>query len=902
MKKLLSLILAALMLTAAAASVFSASFPFTDVKESRWSYNAVKYAYTSKYMDGVGGGKFDPAGAMTRGMVVTVLYRMEGSPEVEFRPDFSDVKDGKYYSDAVIWAKDNNIVNGVSEGVFDPSGKITREQLAAMMYRFSAYKNYNPMLVGDIEKFPDGDKTHSYAKDPLNWATGMGLVTGVKSGDGDLLDPRGSATREQFATILMRFDSTYPVKYNDPVVQSHYTEKEYPLVTDADIYVSPDGNDSDPGDFDHPIATFARAVEMVRSLKATVTDRSIVVAFKAGEYHEDNITMTAEDSGTKEHPVIYCGYGDGEAVITGGAIIRAEQFEPVDENKRGWFDPEAVDKIKKVNVGEILPSFNAKDVIFGDDGVLWVARFPDKYDDGTDHLLLYAGSTVSENEIRISNPAMKRRVQNTYHTIEGLQLYGYLTTGWYKDTLDTAGYTEDPETHDFDFWIPHPETARLGDLRYKDTGIYPEFPWWIYHESCFFNMSEDLNAKGEYWVDPDTLTLYVYDPHGTYTLPVKERAITMNGCDYVTFRGLSVTAYRDKILTASGVVGLTLDRCKFSVSTSTMPMQIWCRGGVTFDTKVTECTFNNFAGRVMEVSGGCGWGDMFSGRGNFLFDNNRVSNTNLVMEWNAAISVGGCDCAVLSHNEFEDCSYMAITYGGCNTVIEYNTFKHCVYNSQDCGVIYCGNAQGDWGNKIRYNLFYPILSEAHAVYLDDDEPAAEIYNNLFIDAGVCIHQGRSNNIHDNIFVHGGVSDVCGGVKEPINQYLETGDENILLNNDFYQRWKTFLNALDYDPDLKAKFFTAYPELSTLTLDVTRAGEPEFVLFPRNYIRNNRQFKDEIIDLNIDEEDTVGYIVREGNVCYKFTENPCFVNPSAGDYRIVDGSGFPDIRFEKIGRY
>ena len=324
MKRFFAFVLSILMLAGAGVAVLSAGgSPFTDVKETRWSCEAIKYAYDNKYMDGVGGGRFDPAGTMTRAMVVTVLWRMEGKPAVEFTEDFTDVKDGKYYSKAVIWAKNNEIVNGVSEGVFDPGGKITREQLAAMMYRFSEYKDYNPLKAGDLEKFPDGDRAHSYAKDPLSWATGVSLITGVKSGDGDLLDPRGNATREQFATILMRFDKTYPVMYNEAVVQSHYTEKEYPLVDNADIYVSPDGDDGATGDFDHPIATFAHAVEMVRTLKETVTDRSIVVAFKAGEYHEENITMTAEDSGTKEHPVIYCGYGDGEAVITGGAIIRA---------------------------------------------------------------------------------------------------------------------------------------------------------------------------------------------------------------------------------------------------------------------------------------------------------------------------------------------------------------------------------------------------------------------------------------------------------------------------------------------------------------------------------------------------------------------------------------------------
>ena len=111
--------------------------PFSDVKTSRWSYEAIKYAVNKGYMNGIGDGKFDPAGSMTRGMVVTVLYRREGSPAVTFRNDFSDVKAGKYYSDAVIWAKDEGIVNGITETTFEPNGKITREQLATMLSRFS---------------------------------------------------------------------------------------------------------------------------------------------------------------------------------------------------------------------------------------------------------------------------------------------------------------------------------------------------------------------------------------------------------------------------------------------------------------------------------------------------------------------------------------------------------------------------------------------------------------------------------------------------------------------------------------------------------------------------------------------------------------------------------------------
>ncbi|MBR3991337.1 MAG: S-layer homology domain-containing protein, partial [Clostridia bacterium] len=112
MKKIVTLLLTlSMMLGILVSAVSAGDFPFTDVKETRWSRKSIEYAYEMKYMDGVGDGKFDPAGTMTRAMAVTVLYRKEGSPAADFKADFTDVKAGKYYSNAVIWAKNNNIVN-----------------------------------------------------------------------------------------------------------------------------------------------------------------------------------------------------------------------------------------------------------------------------------------------------------------------------------------------------------------------------------------------------------------------------------------------------------------------------------------------------------------------------------------------------------------------------------------------------------------------------------------------------------------------------------------------------------------------------------------------------------------------------------------------------------------------
>ena len=137
MKKIIAFLL--VFVTAAgliALSVSADGSPFSDVSESRWSYEAIRYAFNRKYMKGTGENRFSPDGTMTRAMVVTVLHRMEGTPAQETAGGFSDVKAGSYYEAAVAWAKENGIVNGVSETRFNPDGKITREQLAAILFRF----------------------------------------------------------------------------------------------------------------------------------------------------------------------------------------------------------------------------------------------------------------------------------------------------------------------------------------------------------------------------------------------------------------------------------------------------------------------------------------------------------------------------------------------------------------------------------------------------------------------------------------------------------------------------------------------------------------------------------------------------------------------------------------------
>lgn len=174
---------------------------FTDIKKDDWHYNYVKYVYENNLMQGTGNG-FEPESKMTRAMLVTVLYRMANPEEKANNHNFADVPEGQWYSDAVAWAADNNIVKGVSENKFAPDEDITREQMALIIYRFAKMQGYDVTHKADISHFADTDDVSDWAVDSISWATKTELVNGTSE---TTLSPKATATRAQVAAILMRF-------------------------------------------------------------------------------------------------------------------------------------------------------------------------------------------------------------------------------------------------------------------------------------------------------------------------------------------------------------------------------------------------------------------------------------------------------------------------------------------------------------------------------------------------------------------------------------------------------------------------------------------------------------------------------------------------------------------------
>ena len=173
---------------------------FIDLDSNAWYNQALEYVLQAGLMNGVGDTLFSPNGTTNRAMIVTILYRLEGTPGGE-AATFTDVADGQWYSDAVGWAAANGIVTGYENGTFGPLKAITREQLAAILYRYASYKDCDVSASASLQGFGDAGTVSSYAVPSVEWAVGAELINGM---DGNL-KPKGTATRAQVATILMRF-------------------------------------------------------------------------------------------------------------------------------------------------------------------------------------------------------------------------------------------------------------------------------------------------------------------------------------------------------------------------------------------------------------------------------------------------------------------------------------------------------------------------------------------------------------------------------------------------------------------------------------------------------------------------------------------------------------------------
>ncbi|MBQ2469529.1 MAG: S-layer homology domain-containing protein, partial [Clostridia bacterium] len=749
MKRITAFLIAIMMLASIASAIpAAADGAFSDVGADRWSAGNIAYAVEKGYMQGVGEGKFDPEGTLTRAMVVTVLWRMSGSPAVAYRRAFTDVPDGEWFTSAVIWAKDKGVVNGVTVTSFDPNGAITREQLATMISRYASFLKYSVEPSGSVDAYPDASSVSDWAQDAMLWAVGEGLITGSLDGGKTLLVPGGFATRGQFAAILERFDKarenfSYILEYNHPVLMTSYTEKEYPLVEDADFYVSPDGNDGGSGSKTDPFATFARAAQAARAVPKTAEKGSVTVAFFAGDYPQPMVELTADDTGTAECPVVFCAYGDGEVRFVGGVTVSPDEFVPLEEADLAYIRENVADKVKKADLSGkpmsdgISPSSETFNRSYGR---LDAGRYPNRNLYGEEVYVCRAVRSPSLGKLEVG--FLKSRFSK-YHTSEGMQLVGCFGHEYWKTVFPVTGYDKDTGIISYDVIGP----------QYGLDEFVPE----VY----FLNISEEVDYKNESWVDPVGKTLYVFEPSDEeYVVSATESFGVINGADHIRFVGLTFEGCTGDgfNITANDV---TFDRCTIR--------GIGGRAGIRCygtDFRMQDCEF--------AYTAGCG----------MWFDSNRpvedlvptgpyIDNClihDMGQKWknlqNPGIRIKRAVGAVVSHCELYNTPCAAITFGYCaeggeeraiDCVFEYNYIHDVDQDVLDIGCIYSGRSFINRDNIFRYNLISDVPGDGgkFAIYLDDGIAAQKIYGNIFYDftdTAIMHSGGQYMDIHDNVFV------------------------------------------------------------------------------------------------------------------------------------------------------
>lgn len=184
--------------------------PFTDLVLTDWYYSYACYAYVQGLFTGVNNNTFAPKSAVTRAMLATVLYRLAGEPDTDGQSSFTDVPPDQWYSGPVAWAEDEEVVNGVGEGCYAPANRLTREQMAVMLYNYAA-KNlqYNVTTKGSLDRFPDAGAVSDWAQEAVLWAVERGILSGRDTG---MLDPAGTATRAEVSAMFQRFSEAYDKK------------------------------------------------------------------------------------------------------------------------------------------------------------------------------------------------------------------------------------------------------------------------------------------------------------------------------------------------------------------------------------------------------------------------------------------------------------------------------------------------------------------------------------------------------------------------------------------------------------------------------------------------------------------------------------------------------------------
>lgn len=696
----------------------------------------------------------------------------------------------------------------------------------------------------------------------------------------------------------------------------HYTKTDYPIC-EGDIYVSVKGSDENDGTREHPFATLERAVSAVRTLKAH--KKGVTVCVHAGEYPTSGLTLTGEDSGSADCPITYRAYGDGEVILNGGITIPGGDFEPIRDEERARLHGEACEHVVRVD----LKRYGLTAADWGRLCPIGAFGTEDKYDD------CEAGANC---ELFLNGQRM---------TLARYPDEGFLKLGAVADVGDVWEFPEQNYYYDWKerrnhrggtYIMDKPTTARASGWR--DTGDIWAYGY-FYHDWAdsstpikgfdiahrtfypayvsrfgarkdalyyFYNVFEELDAPGEWYLDRENGWLYFYPPvdlkDARVEMTVTRRSIIdAQDVHYVTLEGFTIKGTRADAVTLRGDHNVLRKLNVYGVMGNAAVIE-------GQHNLVTECEVSHTGKGGVIVDGG--------DRETLTPGCNKVDNC-LFHDWGevymvycAAVRLDGVG-NVCSHNEMYNAPHTAIFYYGNDHVVEYNHIHDVVLHSSDAGAIYSGQDWSRQGCVVRYNCLYDIGGgefTPDGIYFDDMLSGQTAYGNLLIGVrknGFLIGGGRDNFVFNNIMVD------CGKALT----YDDRGRDGFLNNGwaiasvSSYEKggmWKTLRQA-PYQSDIWKK---RYPSLGRLSHDFADPDNPDFAVNPAHGLVYN--------NLVIDAQGSVGriepsverYSTVSHNFAYKTPDEAGF---EAGSYILgkdaqafKDMPGFVNLPLEQIGRY
>ncbi|MBQ6067855.1 MAG: right-handed parallel beta-helix repeat-containing protein [Clostridia bacterium] len=700
-----------------------------------------------------------------------------------------------------------------------------------------------------------------------------------------------------------------------PTGTGFYTQPEAALVEDADLYVSPDGSDGNDGSFAHPLATIEKARDLVRAMDKTGKN-GVTVAVKAGDYRVDTLLFSAEDGGTESCPVVYRAYGDGEVTLNGGVRLPAQAFQAVsDETMLSRLTDDAQKKVVCVPLAE----FGITAAQYGAINAFGFCTTAEKYD----------GGLTGEGNCELFINDRRQTVARYPNGNEYLRTGEVVKEGLGKESADCVVKPEYFETRN-----PEPDVYRMDSAlskriaawkTTKDVWMYGYWRWdWAdastplgvvdhanrtispafvsYYGAIkgapyyFFNVFEELDAPGEWYLDRDNGVLYLYPPEdfsedADVELSLSTDNIIRAETDRLTFDGFTVKGTRGDAVCITGS-GNTVKNCLIkNVAGNAITMT--GNDNLAFGNEITR------TGRGGVVLSG---GD----RETLTPGNNRAEN-NLVHDWSEiyeayqpAFTLEGVG-NICVHNEMYNSPHEAITYAGNNHVIEYNLIHDVNLKTDDGGAIYA-NAHWDWcGNLIRYNLIYDLGANGHkpkAIYTDGHLSGETIYGNLIVNVpgvGMHLNGGRWLEVHNNIIINSPDRSIWydrGGIDD-------SSEENGRL-------W-TALYASPWQTELWQR---TYPYLQRYSDDFSNQDDPDFL--------PNPSYSSVTGNLIVSAGGKIGEITEpaarfsdiSGNAVYRMgAMKRLFVDPANGDYTLRDDApvydeipGFEQLPLQEIGRH